>query len=120
MYPFLDARVWLIQPFAPARAFHTDVLIGELFHAEVSVASAGAGGLMDATHTRVWALLRWGHDEACAQCHQPLPGCVPIAQWCLQHCALTGAGRHHLGPSAGKLLLAQLKHWMAGHLALYI
>jgi hypothetical protein len=46
-------------PFAPATAFHTDVLIGELFHAEVSAASAGAGGLMDATHTRVWALLRW-------------------------------------------------------------
>ena len=47
-----------LQPFAPARAFHTDVLIGEMFHAEVSAASAGAGGLMDATHTRVWALLR--------------------------------------------------------------
>jgi len=50
----------MLQPFAPAWAFHTDVLIGEMFHAEVSAASAGAGGLMDATHTRVWALLRSG------------------------------------------------------------
>lgn len=46
------------RAFAETAAFHADVPPGERFHNEVMAASAGSGGLMEATHTRVWALLR--------------------------------------------------------------
>lgn len=46
------------RAFAPAAAFHSDAVPGERFHVEVMAASAYSGGLMAATHTRVWGLLR--------------------------------------------------------------
>eukprot|EP00884_Botryococcus_braunii_P007124 jgi/Botrbrau1/16412/Bobra.0142s0012.1 len=45
------------RSFAPAEAFHVSSLPPERFHAEVAAASVAEGGLMEATHTRVWALL---------------------------------------------------------------
>ena len=45
------------RPFAPASAFQTEDLPPARFHAEVKSAAASLGGLMEATHTRVWAIL---------------------------------------------------------------
>lgn len=45
------------RSFAPASAFHVLGLPSDRFHAEVSAASTGVGGLMEATQTRVWAVL---------------------------------------------------------------
>ena len=45
------------RPFAPATAFQTEDLPPARFHAEVRAAAASLGGLMEARHTRVWAVL---------------------------------------------------------------
>ena len=45
------------RAFAPAEAFQTEHLPPARFHAEVKAAAASVGGLMEARHTRVWALL---------------------------------------------------------------
>jgi hypothetical protein len=45
------------RSFAPSDAFHVSDLPSERFHAAVSQASATNGGLMEATQTRVWAVL---------------------------------------------------------------
>ena len=47
------------RPFAPPAAFYADNLAPELFQQEVRSAAAVSGGLMEATHTRVWAILRY-------------------------------------------------------------
>ncbi len=47
------------RSFAPPEAFHVSSLPPERFHAEVSAASVAEGGLMEATHTRVWSLLEY-------------------------------------------------------------
>ena len=44
--------------FAPSEAFQTGNLSPERFHAEMQTAANAAGGLMQATNTRVWGLLR--------------------------------------------------------------
>jgi len=46
------------RAFAPVRAFYAAGLPPERFCAEAGAAAAGRGGLMEATHTRVWALMR--------------------------------------------------------------
>ena len=45
------------RPFTPAAAFQTADLPPARFHAEVRAAAASLGGLMEARHTRVWAIL---------------------------------------------------------------
>ena len=45
------------RPFAPVAAFQTEELPPARFYAEVKSAAASLGGLMEATHTRVWAVL---------------------------------------------------------------
>ena len=60
------------RPFAPAAAFQTEDLPPARFHAEVRAAAASLGGLMEARHTRVWAVLT---------CAAPMP---PGLQACTQ------------------------------------
>lgn len=46
------------RQFAPAEAFQTSNLPLERFQAEMQTAANNAGGLMQASNTRVWGLLR--------------------------------------------------------------
>ncbi|KAL0034411.1 hypothetical protein WJX79_000811 [Trebouxia sp. C0005] len=46
------------RQFVPLEAFQTDSLPPERFRVEMQTAAAAAGGLMQATNTRVWGLLR--------------------------------------------------------------
>ena len=46
------------RAFAPVAAFYAAGLPPERFCAEAAAAASARGGLMEATHTRVWALLR--------------------------------------------------------------
>ncbi|KAL3150396.1 hypothetical protein ABBQ32_000234 [Trebouxia sp. C0010 RCD-2024] len=46
------------RQFLPAEAFQTDSLPPERFRVEMQTAAAASGGLMQATNTRVWGLLR--------------------------------------------------------------
>ena len=46
------------RQFVPLEAFQTDSLPPERFQAEMQIAAAASGGLMQATNTRVWGLLR--------------------------------------------------------------
>ena len=45
--------------FVPLEAFQTDSLPTERFRLEMQTAAAASGGLMQATNTRVWGLLRY-------------------------------------------------------------
>lgn len=47
------------RQFVPLEAFQTDSLPPERFRVEMQTAAAASGGLMQATNTRVWGLLRW-------------------------------------------------------------
>ncbi len=49
------------RQFVPLEAFQTDSLPPERFRVEMQTAAAAAGGLMQATNTRVWGLLRSVH-----------------------------------------------------------
>ena len=49
------------RQFVPLEAFQTDNLPPERFRVEMQTAAAAAGGLMQATNTRVWGLLRSVH-----------------------------------------------------------
>ena len=49
------------RQFLPAEAFQTDSLPPERFRVEMQTAAAASGGLMQATNTRVWGLLRCAH-----------------------------------------------------------
>ena len=51
------------RAFVPTEAFHIDNLPPERFHAEVNAAAAARGGLMEASHTRVWLILRCGAHQ---------------------------------------------------------
>lgn len=51
--------------FLPLEAFQTDSLPPERFQMEMQTAAAAAGGLMQATNTRVWGLLRSLPMPAC-------------------------------------------------------
>jgi hypothetical protein len=57
------------RAFAPDEAFQTEHLPPARFHAEVKAAAATLGGLMEAKHTRVWAIL------TCALCPPRNPCC---------------------------------------------
>ncbi|DBA78986.1 TPA: hypothetical protein ACH3X1_008854 [Trebouxia sp. C0004] len=46
------------RQFVPPEAFQTDSLPPERFRVEMQTAAAAAGGLMQATNTRVWGLLK--------------------------------------------------------------
>ena len=46
------------QQFVPQAAFQTDSLPPQRFQVEMEAAAAAAGGLMQATNTRIWGLLR--------------------------------------------------------------
>ena len=46
------------RQFVPLEAFQTDSLPPERFRVEMQTAAAAAGGVMQATNTRVWGLLR--------------------------------------------------------------
>ena len=48
------------RQFVPLEAFQADSLPPERFRVEMQTAAAASGGLMQATNTRVWGLLRWG------------------------------------------------------------
>lgn len=45
------------REFAPAAAFQTEHLPSARFHSDVKAAAATLGGLMEAKHTRIWAVL---------------------------------------------------------------
>ena len=47
------------RQFVPPEAFQTDSFPPERFQVEMQTAAAASGGLMQATNTRVWGLLRW-------------------------------------------------------------
>ncbi len=49
------------RQFVPLEAFQTHSLPPERFRVEMQTAAAAAGGLMQATNTRVWGLLRSVH-----------------------------------------------------------
>ena len=66
------------RQFVPAEAFQTDSLPLERFQHELQNAAAASGGLMQATNTRVWGLLK------CVVC--TLPCIVPPAS---SHSALS-------------------------------
>ena len=46
------------RQFVPPEAFQTDSLPLQRFQVEMEAAAAAAGGLMQATKTRIWGLLR--------------------------------------------------------------
>lgn len=50
------------RQFVPPEAFQTDSLPPERFQVEMQTAAAASGGLMQATNTRVWGLLRHAHS----------------------------------------------------------
>ncbi len=72
------------RAFAPVAAFYAAGLAPERFCAEAASAAAGRGGLMEATHTRVWALLRCGRS--------PADQCLTSA--CLARCSSGPADWH--------------------------
>lgn len=53
------------RPFAPSPAFQTSNLPPDRFQAEMQTAALAAGGLMQATNTRVWGLLRYRSQQDC-------------------------------------------------------
>lgn len=77
------------RQFLPAEAFQTDSLPPERFRVEMQTAAAASGGLMQATNTRVWGLLR--------HAHLPPGHCV----YCCSHCCT----------ATGYCCLKLHKHW---------
>ena len=71
------------RQFLPSEAFQTDSLPPERFRVEMQTAAAASGGLMQATNTRVWGLLRWvttpGDGRACR--HLISCTCVLLQRW---------------------------------------
>ena len=95
------------RQFLPAEAFQTDSLPPERFRVEMQTAAAASGGLMQATNTRVWGLLRHGHSPPPCCLHCCIHCCTVTVYSCLILKNLFGVSSRNFFWAAASLIVVR-------------